>query len=223
MRHKHVSIIAGAALALVLAPTVIAAGPGWHGSAGPRGILPASARVGGHSLSAYAGDFDVWFIANAGDNPTLNARCERSSLNPRVWYLPVSLGGDVEVSCAIPRGSFLLLMTGSAECSNLEQDPWYGGDAAELRACVDRQAAAITDTSVTIDGRTTHDLGGHLVTSGVVQMPADNLLSPDAGISMIEGYFVLIAPLRPGHHTLNGWVAFGSDFAGGVTYQLTVG
>jgi hypothetical protein len=222
MRATRVPMIFGLLLTLVVAPTVVAAGPGAHGKAAPRGILPATARVGGNSLGDYAGDFDVWFLSNADDNPTLNPRCEPSSLNPRVWYLPVSIGGDVEVSCTIPRGSFLLLMTGSAECSNLEAAPWYGGDAAELRACVDRQATAMTDTYVTVDGRTTHALASHLVTSGVVDMPANNLLSADAGISMIKGYFVLIAPLRPGEHRLAGWVAFGTDFAGGVTYDLTV-
>ena len=69
-------------------------------------MLPASARVGGHSMSDYAGDFDVWFLSNADDNPTLNPRCEQSSLNAKVWYLPVSIGGTVEVSCDIPKGAF---------------------------------------------------------------------------------------------------------------------
>lgn len=238
MRHIRVAVLLGLVLTLTAAPAVMAGGDGSHGRHGQsrshahigfhthhwwnHGILPSWVRVGGHSMSDYAGDFDVWFLSNADDSPTLNPRCEQSPLNHKVWYLPVSIGGDVTVSCDIPRGSFLLLMSGSAECSDLEAPPWYGGNAAELRACVNEQAAAITDTSITIDGWTTHNLDRHLIRSGVVNMPANNLLSPDAGISMIKGYFVMLLPLRRGHHTLAGWVEFGTDFAGGVTYEINI-
>jgi hypothetical protein len=216
MHRVRTAALAATMLLLAVIPAASAAQPGL------RGVLPNSARVDGHSLGDFAGDFDVWFLSNADDNPTLNPRCEQSSLDARVWYLPVSIGGDEEVSCQIPRGSFLFLMTASVECSNLEAAPWFGADAAALRNCVDSQLSAITDTSATIDGTTTHDLASHIVRSGTVDMPANNLLSADAGISMIKGYFLIIAPLAPGEHNLAGWAEFGTDFAGGVTYDLTI-
>jgi hypothetical protein len=216
MNRLRTAALAATMLLLAAVPATSATPPALHG------VLAPSARVGGQTVGDFAGDFDVWFLSNADDNPTLNPRCEPSPLDPRVWYLPVSLGGDPVVDCDIPLGSFLLLMTGSAECSNLEAEPWYGADEAGLIDCVDTMAEGMTDTSATIDGATTHDLARYLVRSDVVDMPANNLLSPDAGISMIKGYFLLIAPLAAGEHTLNGWVAFGDDFAGGVTYHLTV-
>ena len=215
---KRVPLAATAAMGLLLAMAPIA----WAKAPALPGVLSPSAHVGGHSLSDLAGDFDAWFLSNADDNPTLNARCEQSPLDAHIWYLPVSLGGDPVVDCEIPLGSFLLLMTGAAECSNLEPAPWYGADEAGLVSCVDTMAEGMTETSATIDGWTTHDLAAYLVRSDVVNLAANNLLAPDAGISMIKGYFLLIAPLSAGQHTLNGWVAFGDDFAGGVTYELTV-
>lgn len=174
-------------------------------------------------MAEFAGDFGRWFLSNADDNPTLNPRCEQSAVDSKVWYMPVSIGPNEQVSCDIPRGSFLLLMTTSAECSNLEADPWYGADAAGLRACVKTMAGFISDTSATIDGTTTHDLANHVVTSGVMDMPANNLLSLDAGISMIKGYFLMIAPLATGTHALAGWAEFADlGFAGGATYMISV-
>ena len=83
-------------------------------------------------------------------------------------------------------------------------------------------AEGMTYTSAAIDNQFSDALARNLIRSGVVDMPANNLLSADAGISMIKGYFLMIAPLRPGTHTIASWVEFGTDFAGGLTYTINV-
>jgi hypothetical protein len=217
MRRASAAALAATMLILTAAQAASAAPPALHG------VLPSAVRVGGHTLGDFAGDFDVWFLSNADDNPTLNPRCEQSALDPKVWYLPVSIGPNEHVSCQIPQGAFLLLMTGSAECSNLEAPPWYGANEAALVDCVNTMAGEITYTSATIDGQFSDDLSNHLVRSGLVDMPANSLLSADPGISMIKGYFLLIAPLTRGSHELAGYAEFGNlGFAGGVTYTINV-
>jgi hypothetical protein len=217
-RVRHAAL-AATILALAAVSTAAAAPPALHG------VLSNSARIGGHTMSEFAGDFDAWTLQPPDVNPALNPRCDQSPLDPRVWYLPVSFGPTNEVWCDIPQGAFLLLMTGGAECSDQEVGTiWYGGNEAELRDCVDADVQLITYTSATIDGQFSDELSNHIVRSGAVNVPAPNLFGDSAGLSMFKGYFLMIAPLKPGEHTLAGWAEFGSlDFAGGVTYHLTIG
>jgi hypothetical protein len=216
-RVRHAAL-AATMLALVAVPAASAAPPALHG------VLSNSARIGGHSMAEFAGDFDAWTLQAADVNPALNPRCDQSPLDPHVWYLPVSFGPVNEVWCEIPQGSFLLLMTGGAECSDQEAGTiWYGGNEAELRDCVDTDVQLITYTSATIDGQFSDQLSNHVVRSGVVNVPAPSLFGDSPAISMFEGYFLMIAPLTPGEHTLAGWAEFESlEFAGGVTYHLTI-
>jgi hypothetical protein len=56
-----------------------------------------------------------------------------------------------------------------------------------------------------------------------VQLPTPNLLSEDATASMLKSYFMVIAPLSPGEHTVRAFDEFANqNVAAGITMNLTV-
>lgn len=213
----------GMALALsALVMTALASGA----AAGPpaRGMLPAEARPLGHSLVDLATAWTVWGFGTSEDNPNFApGRCEQSSLDPRVWFLPVSFGDLTETTCSVPQGSYLVMFAGGGECSAAEPEPWYGGNESELIDCVNENFELITYQTITIDGVETSALSGYVVRTRMVNLPAGNLLSEDPTISMTKGYFAVIPPLSRGTHTAANWTEFASiPFAGGVDYVINV-
>ena len=209
--------VAAAAVMTALASGASAARPA-------KGLLPADARPLGMSLVDIATAWTVWGFGTADDNPNFApGRCERSSDNPRIWFLPISLGDLTETTCDVPQGAFVVMFAGGGECSAAEPDPWHGDNEAELIDCVNENFDLITYQTITVDGTTTDALGAYVVRTRMVTLPADNLLGPDPTISMTKGYFAVIPPLSRGTHTAANWTEFGSlDFAGGVDYVINV-
>ena len=217
MRPLRRAILASAALAILMAPVANASPPAL------RGLLPPSARALGYTMAELAGAWDAWAFGTSVDSPLLDVRCEQSPIDPRIWFLPVSLGGEWENTCDVPKGAFLLLTAGGAECSNLEPEPYFGADAADLVACTEETFPALSYIEMSVEGVTTTDLDRYIVTSDLAELPADNLFGSDPGISMIKGYFFLIHPLSPGTHTLRTYDEFEIfDFQAGITYTINV-
>jgi hypothetical protein len=201
-----------------------AAGPASAAKPATRGILPAEARPLGHSLVDIGTAWNHWaFATPAETNPLLAVRCEPSPLHPKIWFLPVSLGGEWEASCDVPRGAFLVLTPGGWECSSIEPEPWYGGNASELLECVDEGFDLLNYAEVTFNGVTTNDLDDYVVTTELDTLPPDNLLSPDSGLTLDKGYYLVISPLSPGTHTLRAYDEFESiGFQAGITFTINV-
>lgn len=208
--------LTAAIIALAIAGPASATSP----NAG-RGFLPPQARVHGTTLAEIGGAWDLWAFGSPADtNPLLANRCEASPSDPRIWFLPVSLGGDYEIECAIPTGAFLVLTPGGYECSGAEGN---GDTAEELEACVEANFADLSFVAVWLDGRPARNLERYVITSPLVELPAPNLLSEDATPSMLRSYFMVIAPLSRGQHTVRAFDEFASqNFAAGITMKLTV-
>jgi len=203
-----------ATLVLALAPTVSAAAP-------PRGLAPAAASVLGYSLETLAGAYMHCII----DSPVQPTECSASGLDARIWFLPevTSEGGVPNVECAVPAGSFLVVVPGFWECSSREGEPFHATNEAELIACVDSGFEFIDTVAITIDGRTSSDLDQYAVRTGVLDIGPDNIFGRDPGISMTKGYFAVITPLRPGtHHARIDATYPEFDFEGLTDYTITV-
>jgi hypothetical protein len=186
------------------------------------GFLPATAKPGGQSLTELATAWTLWGFGTSEDNPLLDVRCEQSDLDPRIWFLPVSLGGEWDATCDVPTGSFLIMFAAGNECSNVEAAPYFGADEAGLRDCVQARLADVDLVEVSGDGVTTTTLDAYLVTTDVVILPPDNLLSSDEALSMTEGWFLVIRPLSPGEHTFRSYAEFSTGFIAGITYTINV-
>src|SRR6185295_2031237 len=170
MQRLRTALLSGLLLALLTASSALAAPPA-------KGFLPPTAHPLGHSMADLATAWNRWAFGSAADvSPLLNVRCERSTIDRRLWFLPVSLGGEFENTCNVPRGSFLMLNAGGAECSNLEPEPFFGANEAELIECVNDGLDLVSYVEVTAKGVTTKDLRAYAVTSHLDTLPANNLL-----------------------------------------------
>jgi hypothetical protein len=124
-----------------------------------------------------------------------------------VAFACIDIGGTVSAfgpngvpACTVKPGTKIFVIAFSTECSTFEGQ---GPTEAELRACAE-QADLRTAPSLTIDGQprvpTKADTG--LLR---IALPADNLfgLPPGAGgVSVADGWVLLLHPLTPGTHTI---------------------
>jgi len=218
MRHLRATLLMAMLLTLAIAPTASAGKPA------TRGFLPPNAHPLGHSITELATAWNVWAFGSAADvNPLLAVRCEQSSLDPRIWFMPVSLGGEWENTCDVPQGSFLVLNPGGSECSNVEPEPFFGADEADLLACVDETFPLLTYVELTYNGKTVTNLDQYIVTTPLTNLPANNLLSASPALSRDKGYFMVLHPMSRGTHTLHTYDEFESfDFQAGITYTINV-
>ena len=219
MRAHHPALSLGLFVTLLLAPVTAQSGDG------TRGFLPAHARAHGHSLIDLASAYTLWaFGTSAEVNPIVGGRCERSPINPHIWFLPVSLGGEAQATCQVPPGSFLVVTPGFIECSSIEPAPFFGGDVNALLGCVDGWFEELSFAEVILDGRPVTNLNDYALTTIPVTLPPNNLLSTDSGLSLSKGYFLVIHPLSRGTHTLrlyDEFQAFG--FQAGITITIVAG
>jgi hypothetical protein len=188
------------------------------------GFLPANARVQGHLLLDVASAYTLWgFGTSAEVNPLIAARCERSPINPNIWFLPVSVGGDSQATCQVPPGAFLVVTPGFMECSSVEPEPFYGADENALLACLDDMFEP-NYFEVILDGTRVTNLNEYLLTTRAVTLPPNNLLSTESGLSMSKGYFLALPPLSRGTHTLRLYDEFPDiGFQAGLTITIVVG
>jgi hypothetical protein len=195
-----------------------------------RGVLPPEARVHGQSLADIGAAFMYWnWSTPVATNPLATGICEPMQAQPRIWFLPQTLGDHPTWTCDVPEGVFLVVSPYTVECSNVEEDPFFGADAAEQRACADTVYALLTSMSVAVDGRAATGLDGYAVATPYTRLPDENLLTDLLGLPAQEtwttglGVFLVLAPLSPGSHVITtdavvdawGWTA-------GMTYEITV-
>jgi hypothetical protein len=184
-------------------------------------VLPSQARILGYPLQQLATAYTAWAFGTPADvNPILSPRCERSQLDSRIWFLPVSVGGDYSVTCYVPEGSFIVLTPGALECSTAEGN---GSTPAELKTCVDNGFLGLTYVEFTANGVATSDLSDHVVTTSFQVLPGPNLLGPDPTATMTKGYFLVVGPLSRGTHTFRAYDEFAAiNFTAGITYNVVV-
>ena len=131
-------------------------------------------------------------------------------------------GGEYEADCDVPRGAFLVLTAGGWECSSLEPEPFFGANEAELLDSSTR-ASSCSATSGDIQRQDDHQSRPLRGDNDARHASSDNLLSPDAGLTLDKGYYLVISPLSPGTHTLRAYDEFESiDFQAGITFTINV-
>jgi len=136
--------------------------------------------------------------------------------------------GGVTVDVTIPAGTALFFPIIVAECSNLESPPFFGADEAEPAAGANSFMDLVSALGAEIDGQAVEHPEQYRVQSPQYDfsVPADNTLGvpgPATGTAVSDGFFLLVAPLSVGTHTVHftGTIeAFG--FVIDTTYIVTV-
>jgi hypothetical protein len=190
-------------------------------------ILPLEASPYGNTHGEWTAQWWQWLMAiPEATNPnfdTTGANCAMGQLGP-VWFLAGAFGGSGPFTrtCTIPAGKALLLPlpnalagAGAFDCEPTGVGPC---NINALRAVASGLVGDVTTLEVTVDGHSLRNLGAYRVQSPVftLTLPAGAVFELPSGMftpNLSDGYWLLLAPLSTGSHTIS---------VGGGTYHLTV-
>lgn len=184
-------------------------------------VLPPVSSVFGHTYAEWSEMWWHWYIPQTSSSNALTD-CSFGQ-SGKVWFLEA-----FGTTCAVPSGTALFFPIVNAECSNLESPPFFGGTSADRSACA---KALIDDTinlAAEIDGVPVQNVTAYRVQSPDFDFtaPADNLngIPAGSGQSTADGYYLLLAPLSAGPHTIHFTGTFADfGFTIDTTYHLVVG
>jgi len=208
------------------------------GAQGYRGVVPPQSQVQGLTYAQWSAKWWQWLLAIPADqNPTLDATGEDCAVDQsgQVWFLAGTPGGKAIRTCTVPPGTFLFFPIVNAEMDYPCPDPTFQpapGQSLEafltenVRALVD----LVSDVRAEIDGRAVK-VDDFRVTSNLFYFTGDPSLTAvfDSCITgssqpaVSDGYWLMLAPLSPGTHTIHfGGKFVPIGFETEVTYTLNV-
>ena len=171
------------------------------------GVLPPNSRVQGLTYGEWSAKWWQYVLSIPEDeNPLAGAtgtNCIYQQIG-NVGLIAFDPLSETTITCEVPTGMVLFLDILSAECSTVEEDPFYGGNEEELRACASR--FTFTGLQASIDGSNLQNLDEYIHTSPVFDftLPEENILYTDelVGQSVSKGAHLMLAPLSSGKHTV---------------------
>jgi hypothetical protein len=228
----------GASLVVLFALVAMGAATTAQAASAPPSVYPPQARPYGLTYSQWAVRFVRWLMAiPVSHNPwtdSTGAYCAEGQ-SGSVWYLlnysgkmnVAGYGGGTTIrTCTVPAGKAVLISPDFWECSTIEGD---GNTFADLSSCAKGYADEETQAGVTVDGvHLTNLLTRYRFATPLFtfKYPADNLLqmtTPGVTNSAADAFFVILAPLAAGPHTVEVHaVNPPTGESGDVTYHLTV-
>ena len=226
-------LLAAAVMALLMAaPSALAAGRNLN-----PGVLPINSSAYGQTYAEWSA---LWWKFGLEHPVEGNPFVEGGAfeLSHSVWALAAPLS-DATFPATVPAGKALFVAGITIECSSLEppETGFHGGTAEEQAECATWWADHIINLAIEIDGVAAQNLEAYRVVSPQFEFtaPEDNILGvpgPDVGTSVADGYYLMLAPLSKGGHTirvsgvLHFSVAEGDpfdfDLPSDVTIHLTV-
>ena len=204
--RMQLSCVLGSALALAvlallaITPLALAAGP----NPNPR-IPPVHSSAFGKTLAEWSA---VWWKVGI-ETPVAGSPFLEGGIFPlsgSVFGLAAPIGSD-SFEFTLPAGKKLLVAGITFECSSLEppETGFHGDTEAEQAECAKFWADHIVAISIEVDGRPVQDLAR-------VVSPQFSFIAPDpnalfvpggAGTAVADGYYVLLAPMSKGEHTIH--------------------
>jgi hypothetical protein len=195
-------------------------------------VIPLDAIAYGNSYGEWAARYLQWaFSFPVSKNPTNDtADCAEAQQGP-VWFLASSVGdGPVTRECTVPAGKALFftlvsVITGAAAFDCEPTVPGVPCNLATLRLTASDLSTPVA-LELTIDGKPLRRLRRQRVQTPVFifTLPEDNLFGIPAGTynpNVVDGYFVMLAPLEPGAHTIHSKAVFTGGLFEGVVIDVT--
>lgn len=159
----------------------------------------------------------------------------RSGQKGAVWFLGGPFGTH-ERSITIPHGKALFFILLNVDASSIEEPPFHGDTDAEQRAIATFFGDHIVNAFFTVDGEAVQNIGDFRVSSPQFEFTAPTPwlfgATGGTGTAVVDGYYVMLARLPKGEHTIHYGGAF--HFAAGelgsdpvdlpvdITYHVTV-
>ncbi len=205
------------------------------------GVIPINAKPQGLSYGEWSARWWDWALSippsmNPVFDPT-GALCTQGQ-SGHVWFLAETFGGSATRTCAVPAGTMLFFPilngafgSGLGDCP--AGNPGPGCSVPTLRAL----AAANVDPPVTllvsIDGVPLTGLSAYRATSPVFSytVTSDNIVGLLVGVPLpggtyspvvSDGYWLMLAPLSAGVHTIFIKGISSGGLETDVAYNLTV-
>jgi hypothetical protein len=211
--------------ALVLVLLLATGGSDAAGRNSNPGVLPPNSIPHGHSYGEWSAALWQQAIdAPVAGNPFVTGQCYE--LRGSVWALAAPIATNT-YSCTVPLGKTLFVPGLTVECSSLEPpDSGFHGDTeVEQAQCAKFWADHIVDVSIAIDGAPVQDLASYRVVSPqfAFTAPDPNILGVPgggAGTAVADGYYVMLAPLSKGAHTIHIRGALHLSVADGDPFDL---
>lgn len=201
--------------------------------------------VYGKTYGEWSAEWMKWAYAGPIDNNPIEdltgASCDFKQDNPHVWFLAGSFGKTGVVrDCTIPKGRALfypLIEGGWIDCPNSEDSSVTEDVIRQIIAGIRDNTSLLTST---LDGVAVSSLSPQILTVRTqspvfsVDLPVDNIFvtsvtgcaddlpAGPTGRNIIDGYWVMLPSLSPGHHVLKLHGSSLPDFDNEVTYNLTV-
>jgi hypothetical protein len=202
-----------------------------NGCLGNPGVLPPQSNPHGHSYAEWSALWWKWALSMPLDQHPLadTAPCSTGQ-SGGVWFLGGSfVSAEAERNCTVPPGKAIFFPVLNTECSTIEPDPFHGDTAAELSACAKGWVDGATGVCG-VDGVPVQNLEMYRVQSPLFTfgpLPANNVLFIDVppgttGQSVSDGYWLMLAPLSVGQHTIDVVGVFANGFTFHITYNLMV-
>jgi hypothetical protein len=192
------------------------------------GVLPPNSSVQGLTYGEWSAIWWQYVFSLPVDQNPLDGAIGANCSFERNGNVAVVVGDPLSpepIECEVPTGTMLYLDILSAECSSLEEPPFYGGNEEELRACA--EGFVLHDLEATIDGVAIQSIERYIHTSPLFEftVPDDNILGVEAGTgqSISNGAHLMLAPLTPGEHTIHLHGSYPDlDFTVDTNYHITV-
>ena len=200
-------------------------------------VLPINSTPYGKTYGEWSAEWWKWaFSLPVDQNPYFDEGGCQNGANGQsgpVWFLTgvINVSGTAERACTVPVGKGLFFPVLNVECATLEGN---GSTEADLRNCTDFYLNSVTHVFCDVDGVAVSDLAGYRAASPLFTygpLPENNVLqlffdapAGSTSLSAADGFYLMLAPLRPGQHTLHFGGTFGDpiNFTLDITYHLTV-
>ncbi len=233
MRHSSAVKTIGA-LALVLA---MAANLALAGNPNPK-VLPPNSKPGGKSYGEWGAEWWKWALSFPADQSPItdpDGRYGSLKQSGNVWFLAGNFGGVTERSITIPAGKMIFFPLANYwddwPCVNSPDFKPAPGQTLEefLTADVAVYVGMINNLTVEVDQVALKDLFNYRGTSGLTPFVADASQiafdpcitgGPEWGVA--DGYWLMLAPLSRGEHTLHFTAQATWGFMLDVTYHVTI-
>lgn len=226
---------------LCAAAITFSATTGWAGDS--RVLQVNSTRYYGKTYNEWVVAYWQWAMSipiatNPWFNDSTGAFAGIGQSGP-VWFLGGTAGDSVTRDITIPSGKALFLpvhpwIFGAMVFDCDPSNPGVTCDVQSLKKSAAAAAKAATELNVSIDGKAVQDVKDYRVVSAplgfYVTVPDDNIATflgtavpaGTYGPHVADGYYMLLAPLAPGAHTITVHVVSSLGFEYVNTYNLTV-
>jgi hypothetical protein len=212
------------------------------------GVMPPDAKVHGVAYAEWGVAWWQWaWSIPYNQNPNYDSTGDSDGMGQSgpVWFLPVTgaFGGVKERAVTVPRGKHVLVPTAIGSLSypcaaDPSFQPGVGQTVENFLASIvdpifDYVEGLITSGSMTaeVDGRPVKELQAYRAASDLFDLVGDpSLVAADPCVSgtaqptISDGYWLLLAPLSKGQHTVHYRIQ-GDALPGGgeeVTFQINV-